>query len=260
MLYKSVLVNDDGKPAPKGTGSRSFGYGLWRRSFNALGLLALLIALTILLYAKPVPADEPITVLALGDSLTAGYGLAENDAFTTQLQAELNKKLLPAGYRVSVINGGVSGDTTAGGLARIAWLLGDDPDQQPDFVLVSLGANDGLRGLDPQATEKNLKEIVTIIQAKEIPVMIAGMLAPPNLGPDYGRDFNGLFPRVATETGVSLYPFFLDGVVADPALNQEDGIHPNGAGVKVIVRRLAGPMVDWIADHLGVDLGTPQAK
>ena len=168
--------------------------------------------------------------LALGDSLTAGYGLSNEDGFTKQLEAALNE----AGVRATVVNGGVSGDTSAGGLARADWLLSD----KPSLVIVELGANDALRGLEPADTRRNLDALVAKIKTFGARVLVAGMLAPPNLGRDYAAEFNPIFPDVAKAHKVALYPFFLDGVAADPALNQADGIHPNAKGVSVIVQRM----------------------
>ena len=180
----------------------------------------------VLFYVSPVAADPP-RLLALGDSLTAGYGLAQEDAFPAQLETALRAR----GHAVAVLDAGVSGDTTAGGRARLDWVLADDP----DAAIVALGGNDGLRGLDPAGTRATLTAIVERLRGEGIPVLIAGMLAPPNLGPDYGAAFNAVFPEVAEETGALLYPFFLEGVAAEPALNQPDGIHPTAEGVAVMV-------------------------
>lgn len=169
-------------------------------------------------------------ILVLGDSLTAGYGLPPANAFPVRLEAALRAE----GRPIQVINAGVSGDTSAGGLARLDWALAE----RPDAVIVELGANDGLRGLDPKQTEANLDAILARLRAKGLRVLLTGMMAPPNFGRDYGRDFNGMFPRLAEKHGVPLYPFFLEGVAADPALNQADGIHPNAKGVEIIVGRL----------------------
>lgn len=201
-------------------------YGAVRRIVNVAGLCAILAAITL---AAPASA-ETLRILALGDSLTAGYGLPQEDAFTTRLEAALEA----AGFDVEVINGGVSGDTTAGGLARLDWALADNP----DLAIVELGANDGLRGIDPAATEANLDAILTRLDAAGVEVLLTGMLAPPNLGREYGAEFDGLFPRLAEKHGVAFYPFFLAGVAARPDLNQADGIHPNARGVGVIVERL----------------------
>jgi acyl-CoA thioesterase-1 len=204
-------------------GTRPAPYGLAARFFNILALLLLLTA--------PAAAAEPARIVALGDSLTAGYGLPDNEAFTTRLQAKLAEMGRPA----QVVNAGVSGDTTAGGLARLGWAL----DGKVDLVIVELGANDGLRGIDPAETRRNLDAILAELDKRGLPVLLTGMLAPPNLGRDYGAAFNALYPELAEKHGVPLYPFFLDGVAADPALNQGDGIHPNAKGVDVIVERLA---------------------
>ena len=182
----------------------------------------------------PVAAAEPVKILALGDSLTAGYGLPEADAFTTRLQQALKDK----GYDVQVINAGVSGDTTAGGRARLDWALGD----QPDVAVVELGANDGLRGLDPASTRENLDAILTVMKERGVPTLLAGMYAPRNLGREYGDRFNAIYPELAAKHDVPLYPFFLEGVALDPKLNQEDGMHPNAKGVAIVV--------DGILPHL----------
>lgn len=183
---------------------------------------------------------EPIRILAFGASIVAGYGLAERDSLPAQLEAALRAR----GTDAKVINGGVSGETSAGGLSRLDWALAEDP----DLVIVDLGGNDALRGLDPKETEANLDAIVARIKERGCGVLIAGMLAPPNLGADYANAFNALFPAVAKRHGVALYPFILDGVVADPTLNQEDGIHPNAAGVRVIVERMLPVLQQTIAD------------
>ncbi|MCW9039822.1 MAG: arylesterase, partial [Rhodospirillales bacterium] len=168
-------------------------------------------------------AEDNLRIVAFGDSLTSGLGLSRADAFPARLEAALRAK----GHMVTVINAGVSGDTTAGGLSRLEWMLAE----RPDMVIVALGANDGLRGIDPAGTEANLDAIVTRIKRDGTVVLLAGMLAPPNLGREYGAAFNGLFPGLAKKHGVVFYPFFLEGVAAQPSLNQEDGIHPNEAGV-----------------------------
>jgi len=187
--------------------------------------LALVVALVMTAAAR---ADTKI--LAFGDSLTAGYGLPKNEGFPAVLQAALRAR----GIAATVIDGGVSGDTTAGGRARLEWSLAANP----DFVIVELGANDALRGLDPAATEANLDAILTRLKQRGLPVLLAGMLAPPNLGEDYGKRFNGLYPRLAERHKVALYPFFLDGVALQAALNQGDGLHPNARGVAAIVDRI----------------------
>ncbi|MCA0304138.1 MAG: arylesterase [Proteobacteria bacterium] len=207
------------------------GYGRFAAAVNSL-LIAISCVLAALAPLAPqVHAQSvPVKLAILGDSLTAGYGVKPDEAVPARLEAALKKQ----GRNVTVINHGVSGDTTAGGLERIDWMLGD----KPDIVLVELGANDALRGLDPAATEKNLDAIVARLKAAGVTVWLAGMLAPRNYGADYAKQFDGLYGRVAERYGVSLYPFFLDGVAQDPALNQADGIHPNPKGVDVVVERL----------------------
>ena len=202
-------------------------YGRWRGFFN--GLVAGCWTLATVGLAAPAAADE-VVIVALGDSLTAGFGLADDVSFTTQLETALAAQEIDA----RVVNAGVSGDTTAGGQARLDWVMADTP----DLVIVELGANDGLRGIDPDVTFANLDDIVGRLLARDASVLLTGMLAPPNLGRQYGDAFNSVFPRLAEKHGVALYPFFLDGVAAVPSLNQADGIHPNEAGVAVIVERI----------------------
>ncbi len=180
--------------------------------------------------AAPVFA-ETFRILALGDSLTAGYGLSKDDAFTMQLERALKAGKL----NVKVINGGVSGDTSAGGLARLGWALTDEP----QLILIELGANDGLRGLDPRETERNLDSIISKSKKAGLTVVLSGMRAPPNLGREYVSEFNTIFTRLASKHDITLDPFFLSGVVAIPELNQDDAIHPNAKGVAIIVKRLA---------------------
>ena len=175
-------------------------------------------------------AEQPLRILALGDSLTAGYGLAAADSFPAQLERALNDR----GTSVQVLNAGVSGDTTAGGLARLEWALVDNP----DLVILALGANDSLRAVAPEITRANLAAILEKLQARQLPVLLAGMYAPPNLGQTYQAAFDNIYPQLAAQYGALLYPFFLDGVATDPALNQADGIHPNSDGVAVLVQRI----------------------
>ncbi len=172
-----------------------------------------------------------LRIMMLGDSITAGYGLPHDQALPVRLEAALRAK----GHQVRVIDAGVSGDTTAGGRARLDWALAD----QPQAVIVALGGNDGLRGIEPGATEANLAAILDALKARGLPAMLAGMLAPPNLGAEYGRDFAAAFARLAAaRPEVIFYPFLLDGVAGNPALNQPDRIHPNEAGVAELVRRM----------------------
>jgi acyl-CoA thioesterase-1 len=210
----------------------------------AYGLAALCVKLVTIIALTVAPtarAEGELRILALGDSLTAGYGLGDSDSFPAKLQAALRAK----GVDVQVVNGGVSGDTSAGGLARLDWALGDDP----DIVIVELGANDGLRGLDPAQTQENLDAILKRLTDEKRAVLLTGMLAPPNMGADYGDDFRTVYPTLAAKYGVRLYPFFLDGVAGDAALNQADGIHPTAAGVDIIVARIL-PEVMAVIDGL----------
>ncbi len=188
------------------------------------------VAVALAVFGPGVAAAEPTRILALGDSLTAGYGLERTDSFPVQLQRALNRQ----GIDAVVSNAGVSGDTSAGGRARLAWVLAE----KPALAIIELGANDGLRGLDPETTFANLDAILGQLREAGVAVLLTGMQAPPNLGRDYGRAFADLYPRLAAKHGVVLYPFFLDGVAADPALNQDDAIHPNAMGVAVIVKRI----------------------
>ena len=185
----------------------------------------------ILLISKSVSADTkgPV-ILMLGDSLTAGYGLAQKDNIPNLLETRL-KSYYP---NVRVVNGGVSGDTSAGGLSRFDWLT----QSKVDIIVIELGANDGLRGLEPRSTFKNLDEILNRARLAGLKVLFTGMKAPPNFGDAYGTEFNNIFPVLAEKHNVMFYPFFLEGVVANKDLNQADGIHPNEIGVNVIVENL----------------------
>jgi acyl-CoA thioesterase-1 len=186
-------------------------------------------SVAVLLLVSPARA-EPTTILVLGDSLTAGLGLDPSAAFPVRLEAVLRGK----GHDVTVRNAGVSGDTAAQGAARLDWALTDDV----DAAIVELGANDALRGLPVSQAETALNEIIGKLRAKGLPVLLAGMRAPPNLGPDYGAEFDGMYGRIAEAHGVAVYPFFLEGVAARPDLNQADGMHPNGKGVELIVEKI----------------------
>jgi acyl-CoA thioesterase-1 len=200
------------------------------------------LALTLVSYGAHAASDQPIRILAFGDSLTAGYGLDDlKDAFPAQLERALKAE----GHDVVVIAAGISGDTTTGGLSRIDWSLAE----KPDAVIVALGGNDGLRAVDPAVTEKSMNGIVTRIRRDGTPVLVAGMLAPPNLGRDYADRFNSLFSRVAKTHGAVFYPFFLDGVASIPALNQADRIHPNVKGVAVMVEKIL-PSVEKLIEQV----------
>jgi len=180
-----------------------------------------------LISAYATPAKK---ILVLGDSLSAGYGLLSSQSFPARLEVRLRS----IGQNVRVLNGGVSGDTSAGGRARLSWALAD----KPHFVIIELGANDGLRGLDPFAMRDNIEDIILRLKAVDIGILLTGMRAPPNIGPNYGKIFNSVFADLAQKHEVPLYPFFLEGVAAIPSLNQRDGIHPNPRGVAVIVDRI----------------------
>ena len=180
--------------------------------------------------ATPAAAHVPV-ILDFGDSLTAGYGLAPDQAFPARLEASLHRQ----GIEARVVNGGVSGDTTAGGLARLDWALADNP----DLVILALGANDALRGIDPATVRVNLDKMIQKIEAGGAKVLLLGMLAPPNWGEEYERAFDRIFPELAGAHNVPLYSFFLEGVAMKPELNQPDGIHPNERGVAVLVDRIA---------------------
>lgn len=169
--------------------------------------------------------ERPVRILFLGDSLTAGYGLPPGAAFPHHVA----RRLQAEGLHVEVVQAGVSGDTTSGGLSRLGWLL-DDPAGPPDAAVVALGANDGLMGLDPADMEANLDAILTRLDERGMPTLLAGMLAMANLGPDYTRQYNAVFPRVAERHGTLFTPFLLEGVAMEPSMNQADGIHPNETG------------------------------
>jgi acyl-CoA thioesterase-1 len=182
--------------------------------------------------------QKPIKLAAFGDSLTAGFGLPLASAFPTKLEAALRGK----GWHVDVVNAGVSGDTVADGLARLDWSIPQDA----DAVLVELGANDALRGIDPKLARAGLDEIVKRLRQRNVAVMLAGMYAPRNYGPEYSREFEQIYPDLAKAYDVPLYPFFLDGVATDPNLNQADGLHPTAAGVDVIVKRILPTVEAWL--------------
>jgi acyl-CoA thioesterase-1 len=192
--------------------------------------------------ADAAPGGHVPTLLVFGDSLVAGYGLAHQDGFEAQLQAALQK----AGRPVRILDGGVSGDTSAGGRARLDWALAD----RPDAVLLELGANDALRGTDPAETEANLAAILDQLAAQHIPVLLSGMLAPPNLGASYGRQFAAIYQRLGARPGVIFDPFFLQGVAGDAGLNQADHMHPDPEGVRRVVARIL-PAVERLLGEVG---------
>jgi acyl-CoA thioesterase-1 len=225
-----------------------------RKTPYLCALAAAVVGAWLVTTAQPSAAEShALRILAFGDSLVHGYGLATEDSFPAQLE----RALRDAGHPVEVLNGGNSGDTTAAGLSRLDWALSD----RPDLAIVELGANDGLRGIDPKETYRNLDAILTRFQAEGIPVLLTGMLAPRNLGADYAEAFDAVFPRLAEAHGVAFYPFFLDGVAMQPELNQDDGIHPNAAGVARVVERILPSVIRLIdsRDNTHDDTRAPEA-
>ena len=182
---------------------------------------------------------KPIRIIAFGDSLSAGYGVRPSQSFPAQLQKELKAR----GHNVIVANAGVSGDTSAAGLARLAWAIGDDA----DAVIVEFGANDALRGISPQVTRENMQKILAKLNERRLPVLLTGMRSPTNWGDNYTEEFDAIFPDLAKEHGLIFYPFFLDGVIFDAKLNQQDGIHPNAKGVAAIVKAILPQVEELIA-------------
>ena len=196
--------------------------------------------LTLVMGATAAPAEQPLRIVVLGDSLVAGLGLKPSEAFPAQLERAWRAR----GHVVEVINAGVSGDTTAGGLARVAWAV----PERTDAVILELGANDALRGLDPARAKANLDKTIAAIKAGGAEVLLAGMFAPRNLGKDYVRAFDGIYPDLASKHGVILYPFFLDGVAMDAKLNLDDGLHPNPRGVAEITKKIL-PSVEQLIER-----------
>jgi len=216
------------------------GYGGRRLFVNratALVLITLSLSALFALLGGAAAEAAAIRILAFGDSLTAGFGVAPDDAFPVQLAARLEAD----GYDVEVINAGISGDTTSGGLARLDWALVN----HPDIVLLELGANDMLRGIDPKLAQSNLDAMLARLAAVHVKVLLIGMKTLGNWGADYRQAFDAIYPALAKKYGVPLYPFFLDGVALDEKLNQPDGLHPNRDGVAVIVSRIT-PAVEQI--------------
>jgi acyl-CoA thioesterase-1 len=219
-------------PGHSGLGqSRSYGKSSGAVQIDVgLSLLTIFCAVLLLGYSairRPAIADQPLRIVALGDSLTAGYGLGDDDAFPAKLERALRGK----GYAVAIENAGVSGDTASGGLARLDWSVPEGT----DAVILELGANDALRGIPPDATRAALDAILQRLKDRNIPVLLCGMRAPPNLGADYVRVFDAIFPALARQYDAVFYPFFLEGVAAERRLNLVDGVHPTADGVDVIV-------------------------
>ncbi len=204
-------------------------------------MLWFIILLMLMLPLNSLAESPLLRIAVLGDSLTAGYGLAAADAFPAQLEAALRQR----GHRVLVQNAGVSGDTSAGGLARLDWTLAE----RPALVIVELGANDALRGLDPAGTRANIAAILNRLKQAGVKPLLAGMRAPRNLGRVYYTKFDQLYPELAQTHDVAFYPFFLEGVAGRPELNQRDGIHPNAVGVAIIVANIL-PLVEESLNEL----------
>ena len=220
--------------------ARTRSYGDDGRRVQPLFAAALAVLGMAYLFALPAQAQErPVKLVVFGDSLSAGLGLPAAEAFPAKLARALKAK----GLAVDVADAGVSGDTTSAGLARLDWSVPEGT----DAVIVELGANDALRGVDPKITREALDKILRHLKQRGIAVLLAGMQAPRNLGPDYARGFDAIFPQLAAQQGVLLYPFFLDGVVADAKLNQRDGLHPNAEGVDVIVARILPKVEELVA-------------
>jgi acyl-CoA thioesterase I len=206
-------------------------YGSCAARVQTFARIAIALALAVSLHAPPpAAADQPVRIVALGDSLTAGLGLPIEQTFPAKLERALKTK----GIAAEVVNAGVSGDTASGGLARLDWSVPEGT----DAVILELGANDMLRGIDPSRTRQALEEIVRRLTERRIPVLLAGMRAAANLGSDYARDFATIYSELAVRHGLLFYPFFLEGVSGEAGLNQGDGLHPSAAGVDAIVARV----------------------
>lgn len=207
-----------------------------------VGALAALVNICMILtaqFAVAEPASVPVRIVAFGDSLTAGYQLQPGQAFPVRLETALKKR----GHNVEVLNAGVSGDTTAAGLERFDWAVPDGT----DAVILELGANDALRGQDPKQACANLEKIIGRLKARNMDVLLAGMNAPRNWGPEYAASFDAIYPDLAAKHGILLYPFFLDGIALDRTLNLGDGMHPNPKGVDIIVERIMPKVEELIA-------------
>lgn len=237
-LFRFVAVSR--RPAVAAAGSSGLRCEGARRPINRGGAIAgAALALFAALNLSSAHADERITLVAFGDSLVAGFGLPVEEGFAPQLEAWLVEN---GAGDVEVVNAGVSGDTTSAGLARLDWSIGPEA----DAVLLELGANDMLRGVDPAIARANLAEMIERLQARGLPVLLAGMASLRNWGADYAAAFDVMYPELAAEYDVPLYPFFLEGVAGDPALNQDDGIHPSAAGVAVLVERIGPSILELI--------------
>lgn len=206
-------------------------------------LLHFAVILTATLAGATASLAEPLKLVGFGDSLMAGYQLPQEDALPAQLQ----RNLVANGHDVVITNAGVSGDTTSGGLARVDWSVPDGT----DGVILELGANDALRGIPPEETARNLDQIITRLKARGIPVLLIGMLAPPNMGGDYGARFNAIYPDLAKKYDLPLYPFVLEGVITERSLLLEDGMHPNTKGLAVMAERMLPLAQSWVSGIKG---------
>jgi acyl-CoA thioesterase-1 len=221
---------------------------------QVVGILALVNALAIAGYwanhdgAALAETQKQLRIVAFGDSLSSGYGLKPAQSFPAQLQKELRAR----GHNVVIVNGGVAGDTTADGLKRLAWSVPEGS----DAVIVELGANDALRGIDPKVARENLEQIIAKLKERHISILLTGMRSLANWGEHYSEQFDAIFPELAREHGLLFYPFFLDGVVLDHALNQDDGLHPNGKGVGEVVKR----MLPSVEELITKAASKPQSK
>jgi len=236
-----MRLKNSPRPGAGGASPRSYGKAevLVQSRRRALAVLAGAAAGLCAPWAGAALAERALKIVALGDSLISGHGLPPNAAFP----ARLAKALAGRGIAADIVNAGVSGDTASGGLARVDWSVPDDA----DAVIVELGANDMLRGIDPQVTRRALEGIVRRLKERGLPVLLCGMRAPPNYGADFVRAYDSIFPDLARKYGLLLYEFFLDGVVADKSLNQPDGLHPTAAGVDRIVERILPKAEELIA-------------
>lgn len=210
---------------------------------NKLFLLFLFVIAAMWQPLSAFAACDSPKIVVLGDSLVAGFGLNPGDAFPEKLSQALTQE----GLEVEIANAGVSGDTTSGGLSRLNWSVGDDV----DGVILELGANDALRGIPVEVTRKNLDAMIRQLKMRDIDVLLTGMMAPPNMGEAYGSAFNAIYAELAEKHDVAFYPFFLEGVAADPALNLEDGIHPNPEGIEVIVENIMPDVKAFLATLCG---------
>ncbi len=209
-------------------------------SFKA-SLLHFIVMSALSLIGLPAAAqDRPIQLVGFGDSLMAGYQLAPSESYTAQLEAALKAK----GHNVVITNAGVSGDTTSGGLSRIDWSVPDGT----DGVILELGANDALRGISPEQSERNLDTMLARLKERGVAVFLVGILAPPNMGSDYAQRFNPIHKRLAEKYDVPLYPFFLDGVTTVEGMQLEDGMHPNAKGVAVMVEKTIQPVESFLGE------------